>query len=905
GLIGYNQSAGVQNAYATGSVVSSGDSVGGLIGYNNNATLTDAYATGSIRGNHNVGGLIGFSLGSAYYNVYAMGSVTGGAYVGGLLGTSFGGVYFEDAFATGFVRGQYTGGLVGVSESYTPTLIRSYYIPDTTGQCCTADGFGGGLAVTTAQLQGVLPSGFSSTDWGTGPGLYPYLKVFFPNGAQAISGMAYADTSGDAAVGSVAVYSGGKQLGTSGVGANGYYYVVTDAGAIGATTGVGADLTLYGDANPSGVGYADTHALTDGNVTDLDVTTGRIDVTTGAATDSSVQGGIASAFGSAIWSGVLANIGNPDYGLTATGAFTVDDDPPGFGNLTIRSGGDLTVAHAITLNGNGSLTLDAHDNLNIDATVTAPGNNAVTLTYADGGAGDYGFGLQSDGFQGSLDYTGSGGGLTINGAAYTLLYSLSDLAGISGGSGAYALARTLDASGATYSASVVGQLSGALTGLGHTVANLTISGAGVDNTGLIGQLKSGGVVRDIGLAGGAITGGTYVGGLVGVNDQGAVTDAYVTASVTGDALVGGLVGFNQSGIISNVIGAGSVSANGSGAGGVAGQNSDQISRARATGAVTSIGGVAGGLAGVNNGAISVSFATGAVTSLGGGAAGGLVGYDYGTISDAFATGAVTSLGGVAGGLAGGVTYGAISNAYATGYVRGATTAGVVGSSNGSTLSNLYYDSGTTGQSDVAATGMATAQMQSGGLPSGFDPAVWATGAGLYPYLKSAFPNGVQAISGMATDLAGAPVAGAGVTLYAGGAVLATAGSGANGYYYVARSPGAVTASTLLGATLTLDGAAHASGLTFSDGRTLCGCNVVGVDIASQVADITSGAATYSGLQSQLGATFGGAWSDLSANLGTSVYMLSLDNAFTFDQAISLDGTLLVTDNGGVTLDHDI
>ena len=247
----------------------------------------------------------------------------------------------------------------------------------------------------------------------------------------------------------------------------------------------------------------------------------------GEDSDSGLQTLMAGAFGGAVWSGLLSGVSHPDYDLTANGAFTVDDDLSGFGNLTIRSGGDLTVAHAITLNGDDSLTLDAHDNLNIDATVTAPGGNAVTLTYADGGAGDYGFGLQSGGFQGSLDFTGSGGGLSINGAAYTLLYALSDLAGISGGSGAYALARTLDASGATYSASVVGQLSGALTGLGHTVANLTISGAGVDNTGLIGQLKSGGVVRDIGLAGGAITGGTYVGGLVGVNNQGAVTDAYV------------------------------------------------------------------------------------------------------------------------------------------------------------------------------------------------------------------------------------------------------------------------------------------------------------------------------------------------------------------------------------------
>ena len=51
-----------------------------------------------------------------------------------------------------------------------------------------------------------------------------------------------------------------------------------------------------------------------------------------------------------------------------------------------------------------------------------------------------------------------------------------------------------------------------------------------------------GVVRDVGLLDVDVTGGSYVGALVGFVSDGEVSDSSVTGSVSGDDYVGGLVG---------------------------------------------------------------------------------------------------------------------------------------------------------------------------------------------------------------------------------------------------------------------------------------------------------------------------------------------------------------------------
>jgi len=140
-----------------------------------------------------------------------------------------------DAYATGAVSGNSdVGGLVGLGGG---TITAGYYDASTTGGA-TGSQSNGSVGLTTAALQGTLPSGFSSSVWSTGAGLYPYLTNFFPHGAQAVSGFAYSDggatplASGAGGAIYVGAMANGVTLGTATTGANGYYYILTAAGGV-------------------------------------------------------------------------------------------------------------------------------------------------------------------------------------------------------------------------------------------------------------------------------------------------------------------------------------------------------------------------------------------------------------------------------------------------------------------------------------------------------------------------------------------------------------------------------------------------------------------------------------------------------------------------------------------------
>ncbi|MGV0908444.1 beta strand repeat-containing protein, partial [Martelella sp. FOR1707] len=84
----------------------------------------------------------------------------------------------------------------------------------------------------------------------------------------------------------------------------------------------------------------------------------------------------------------------------------------------------------------------------------------------------------------------------------------------------------------------------------------SVSGGG-DVGGLVGFNNDGKISNAY--ATGSVSGGGDVGGLVGFNNDGTISNAYATASVSGDRYVGGLVGYNDSGTISNAYASGSVS----------------------------------------------------------------------------------------------------------------------------------------------------------------------------------------------------------------------------------------------------------------------------------------------------------------------------------------------------------
>ncbi len=241
----------------------------------------------------------------------------------------------------------------------------------------------------------------------------------------------------------------------------------------------------------------------------------------------------------------------------------------------------------------------------------------------------------------------------------------------------------------------------------------------------------------------------YVGGLVGYQNGGTITNCYATGEVIGTSSfsvhVGGLVGGHEGGSITNCYASGSVIGTGSSnvdVGGLVGYSGGTITNCYASGEVSGSSSsyvYVGGLVGrQNSGSITNCYATGAVS--GGNFVGGLVGYHTtGTITNCYASGEVS--GTTVGGLIGFSYYITITNCYATGRVTqispGQYHGGLVGNNQGGTVNNSYYDSQTTGQSDTGK-GMpkTTAEMKQQATFVGWNfDTVWMINEGLsYPYL---------------------------------------------------------------------------------------------------------------------------------------------------------------------------
>ena len=311
---------------------------------------------------------------------------------------------------------------------------------------------------------------------------------------------------------------------------------------------------------------------------------------------------------------------------------------------------------------------------------------------------------------------------------------------------------------------------GTLDGNGYVVKNLTINRPTEDGVGLfaiIGDVntKSGGKVKNLGLENvnvegnstvGGLAGGTLgnidnccvigdisgkasIGGLVGNNAGGTISNSFASGSVTGTTDTGGLVGNNHTGgTISNSYASGSVTGT-TGTGGLVGLNdSGTITNSYASSEVTGNGERVGGLIGYNVGAVvTSSHASGKVIGNGEGT-GGLIGYIvYGGVVNSYATSEVTGNGNITGGLIGYLAEGTISSSYATGLVQGTTeVGGLVGhSERNAKIENSIWNTQTTGQNaaygsdDGTGTfnnnkGLTTSEMQDPSNWSGWDSNIW-------------------------------------------------------------------------------------------------------------------------------------------------------------------------------------
>ncbi|HEX73031.1 MAG TPA: hypothetical protein ENN65_06920, partial [Candidatus Hydrogenedentes bacterium] len=234
--------------------------------------------------------------------------------------------------------------------------------------------------------------------------------------------------------------------------------------------------------------------------------------------------------------------------------------------------------------------------------------------------------------------------------------------------GHYVLIRNIDASataewnsGAGFSPIGTSErpFTGVFDGQGHVITGLVINRPTTDSVGLFRYVAGDGTIRNLGLEGGTIVGGDYVGGLIGSAyafwGTISVSSCWATGAVTGMDYVGGLIGYAR-----------------------ASSSTISVSSCWATGAVTGSY-AAGGLIGYayadsSGDAISVSscWATGAVT--GSYAAGGLIGSAYASsstisVSSCWATGDIS--GGVrVGGLIGRNKNGNVTECYATGRASG-------------------------------------------------------------------------------------------------------------------------------------------------------------------------------------------------------------------------------------------
>jgi hypothetical protein len=270
--------------------------------------------------------------------------------------------------------------------------------------------------------------------------------------------------------------------------------------------------------------------------------------------------------------------------------------------------------------------------------------------------------------------------------------------------------------------------SGVFDGNGHTISNFIYDSGDRLCGGLFGYVDGANPeIKNLGLIDPNVDAGTgnYVGSLVGFIN-GTITNCYVEGgSVSGDEDVGGLVGYNQYGTITDCYSTGNVTGV-ENVGGLVGLNHGTITNCYSAGSVSGSHRVGGLLGGNDRWTITYCYATGSIS--GEDDVGGLVGWNYkGTIINCYSAGSVTGnnrVGGLVGLNEGGYrAFSTIRNCYSTGTVSGmSSVGGLVGGKSYGEVTASFWDTQTSEQSASAGgTGKTTAQMQD---PSTFMDVGW-------------------------------------------------------------------------------------------------------------------------------------------------------------------------------------
>jgi filamentous hemagglutinin family protein len=512
--------------------------------------------------------------------------------------------------------------------------------------------------------------------------------------------------------------------------------IILLSGMAAGTTTVGGTLDA-GAPNGGHSGFVETSGATVKVADDAQVTTKAAQGQSGTwlldPTDFTIEAGSGASTSSSIGASTLsASLANGNVRIQT-------DNANGTGN------GDIHINAPVTWAADNTLTLSAYRDININADLTATGAaGKLALEYGLGAVKNnnparYNIKLTEAGFGAKINLKAGNNFSTKLGSdgtatQFTVITELGaenvatndgTLQGLAKATLRSALPIAL---GADIDASATSSWNaglgfapinhwGMFDGLGHTINALTINRPATDKVGLFSM--SPGVIQNVGLVGGSVTGASYVGALVGWASD-SVFNAYSSAAVTGKSAVGGLIGATISleGQVRYLYATGNVT-------GVGGAGAE---------AVGGLIGFGGQLAGTSSPLVSSSYATGNVSATNTTGVGGLMGGSSMTfISDSYATGNVTVTGASSakvGGLVGNLS-GLASGSYSTGQVtsRDSSTdvGGLVGAyvgsvvARGMTVTGNFWDTQTSGMTTSAlGTGKTTAEMKALGTFSGWN-----------------------------------------------------------------------------------------------------------------------------------------------------------------------------------------
>lgn len=176
---------------------------------------------------------------------------------------------------------------------------------------------------------------------------------------------------------------------------------------------------------------------------------------------------------------------------------------------------------------------------------------------------------------------------------------------------------------------------GIFDGQRHKISKLRINRTD-NNVGLFGYIKDA-EIKNVGLSQVQVGGANSVGGLVGYNVKGSISNCYVSGHIYGCYTfynskgdnIGVLVGQNNGGTINNCYATG-IAYGGTSVGGLVGYSSGSINNSYAASNTNARETNSGGLVGYNDGYINTSYARGPVIVRQNRKAGGLVAYTYST-----------------------------------------------------------------------------------------------------------------------------------------------------------------------------------------------------------------------------------------------------------------------------------